>query len=201
MSREAVEAVAKALDARDAGVTCTDLFHIPKKSAYMKPEESSVDGGPETKKNSTYEAELDAVYFVGHSLGLQPKYTQALVQNELIKWQQSGVNGHFEGRYPWVDADEHVDRSMAKIVGAKIKEICVMNTLSVNLHFMLSSFYKPDVNGALGTGRYKILYEDQCFPSDYFVFESQAAQHGLDPKQALLPVKPKDGELHLLIFR
>ena len=98
-------------------------------------------------------------------------------------------NGHFSGDYPWMPIDDGFPtEAMAEIVGAKPSEVCIMNTLSVNLHFMLLSFYRPTKD------RYKIIYEAQAFPSDYFALESQVRYHGFDPKDALVAIQPGEDD-------
>ena len=132
----------------------------------------------------------DAIYFCGNSLGLQPKQTREIINQELDVWAQKGVDGHFDhphGR-PWVTIDDQVQQQSAHIVGAKLEEVCVMNTLTANLHFLMVSFYKP-----IGT-RTKILMEAKAFPSDYFAISSQVKLHGLDPISEIIQIGPRDGE-------
>ncbi len=119
-------------------------------------------------------------------------YNQAvhgnLINSELDKWSEKGVRGHFESEFPWAPYHEFLSESMARIVGASAEEVVVMNSLSVNLHLMMVSFYRPTKN------RYKILIEDHAFPSDHYAVESQIKHHGRDVDDALLIIKPREGE-------
>jgi kynureninase len=130
-------------------------------------------------------------YFTGNSLGLQPKGVEASIQEELNAWKTFGVEGHFEAKRPWFNYHEFFSESLAKIVGAKTSEVVCMNQLTVNLHLLLISFYRP-------TGRrIKILFEHKPFPSDRYAFESQAKLHGLDPNEVLVEMMPRPGEVLL----
>jgi len=133
----------------------------------------------------------EAVYLCGHSLGLQPKRTRQLVNEELDKWAKVGVEGHFTGERPWAPIDEFCKDKSAQLVGAKPSEVAIMNGLTVNLHLLFVAFYAPKGK------RCKIMYESDAFPSDFHAFESQAHFHGLDPKETLLPLKPREGEVTL----
>ncbi len=124
----------------------------------------------------------DQIYLVGNSLGLQPKNVAALVTEELEKWQTLGVRGHFESDRPWMPYHEFLTPTMAKIVGAQDDEVVVMNTLTVNLHLMMTTFYRPT------KARNKILIESHAFPSDFQAVESQIKLHGFDPVTALVTV-------------
>jgi len=130
----------------------------------------------------------ECVYLVGNSLGLQPSRTRVLVSEELDKWAKWGVNGHFTGDRPWMPIDEHVIQQSAAIVGAEKDEVAIMNSLTVNLHLLFVSFYRPEGS------RNRIMYEASAFGSDYFAFESQARLHGLDPTKVLLPLNARPGE-------
>jgi len=130
----------------------------------------------------------ECAYFVGNSLGLQPRGTQELVIEELDKWAKIGVNGHFQGTRPWMPIDEFVVQQSADVVGALKSEVAVMNSLTVNLHLLFVSFYRPQGK------RNKIMYEGNAFGSDYFAFASQARIHGLDPEEVLMPLTPRPGE-------
>eukprot|EP00930_Biecheleria_cincta_P084591 TRINITY_DN7403_c0_g1_i2.p1 TRINITY_DN7403_c0_g1~~TRINITY_DN7403_c0_g1_i2.p1 ORF type:complete len:518 (+),score=85.48 TRINITY_DN7403_c0_g1_i2:69-1556(+) len=132
--------------------------------------------------------DAECTYMVGNSLGLQPRRTRQLVCEELDSWEQFGVNGHMEGRRPWLPIDENVIDQSAAVVGAKTSEVAIMNSLTVNLHLLLISFYRPQGK------RIRIMYEADAFASDYFAFESQARLHGLDPKEVLLPLRARPGE-------
>lgn len=130
----------------------------------------------------------ETIYFTGNSLGLQPKTTQDYVLNELEDWATFGVEGHFHSRKPWMPYHEQFAEPLAKLVGAKPEEVVVMNQLTVNLHFLLISFYRPTKT------RYKILCEAKAFPSDQYALESQVKLHGLDPNDAIIEVFPRKGE-------
>lgn len=124
------------------------------------------------------------VYFVGNSLGLQPKRTRELVDEELDRWQRLGVRGHFEGQPGWIDYLSSVTPPMAQLVGAKPHEVVVMNTLTVNLHLMMSTFYQP--NGQ----RREILIEQHAFPSDHQAVASHLRLRGQDPAESLVVLEP-----------
>ncbi|MBT8268595.1 MAG: kynureninase [Bacteroidia bacterium] len=156
---------ANALDKSDDLATFRDRFHIPK------------------DKNGQ-----ELIYLCGNSLGLQPKITKSYVNQELEDWANLGVEGHLHARNPWLPYHEYLCGQMAKIVGAKPIEVVVMNTLTANLHFMMVSFYKPTDK------RYKILIENDAFPSDKYAVESQLRHHGYDDKEGLLIWKPRPGE-------
>ena len=133
------------------------------------------------------------LYFAGHSLGLMPKKTRSLIQNELETWGKYGVEGHFKGEHPWFSYHENLTASLAKLVGAKEREVVAMNALTVNLHLMLVSFYRPRKN------KYKILIENNTFPSDKYAVDSHARFHGHDPNQAVVELKPtKRGSMVVL---
>jgi kynureninase len=138
---------------------------------------------PETKSAKS------PLYFAGHSLGLMPKRAREYVNEELDAWERHGVEGHFEGRHPWLPYHENLTSSFANLVGAKPSEVVAMNSLTVNLHLCLVSFYKPTKS------RYKILIENNTFPSDKYAVDSQARFHGFDPSDAVVELKPRPGEL------
>ena len=127
-------------------------------------------------------------YLVGNSLGLQPKRARDLMLEELDKWAAAGVRGHFEGDRPWAPFHEFLTEPMARLVGAAPAEVVVMNGLTVNLHLLMVSFYRPTAE------RHKILIEDHAFPSDHFAVESQIAMRGYDPATSLVTIKPRPGE-------
>ncbi len=133
----------------------------------------------------------DVVYFTGNSLGLQPKTTQSYLQQELNDWAKFGVEGHFLAKNPWLSYHELLTDKMAKIVGALPKETVMMNQLTVNLHLLLVSFYRPTKT------RFKILCEAKAFPSDQYVLQSQAKFHGYSIEDALVEVEPREGEYHI----
>ncbi|MGB3618566.1 MAG: kynureninase [Catalinimonas sp.] len=129
-----------------------------------------------------------ALYFCGNSLGLQPKGVAAAVQIELDDWARLGVEGHFRGRNPWVDYHRRLAEPLGRIVGARPGEVVAMNALTVNLHLLLVSFYRPTA------GRYKIIVEGGAFPSDQYALASQVRHHGFDPDDAIVELHPRPGE-------
>ena len=133
----------------------------------------------------------DVVYFTGNSLGLQPVTTKDYLQQELNDWHSFGVEGHFLAKNPWLSYHELLTAKMAKIVGALPEETVMMNQLTVNLHLLMVSFYRPTKQ------RYKILCEAKAFPSDQYALQSQIKFHGFDPADALIEVAPRDGEFHI----
>jgi kynureninase len=167
MQFEASLSFAKRLDKSDALRSFRNRFHIPK-----------IDGKP-------------AIYFTGNSLGLQPKTVKRFVQEELDDWANLGVEGHVHARRPWVSYHKLSKKHLAKITGAKPLEVVAMNQLSVNLHLLMVSFYRPT------SQRYKIIAEAGAFSSDQYIFESQLKFHGLSPDDALIELKPRDGESYL----
>ena len=157
-------------DQKDALRPYREAFHIPK----------------DNKGN-------DWLYFTGNSLGLQPKTTKAVVEQELKDWANLGVEGHFQAKNPWMPYHEYLTESMAKIMGAKSIEVVVMNTLTANLHFLMASFYSPTKK------RPKILIESDAFPSDRYAVQTQLEFHGYDPKDCLIEWSPRAGETLLHI--
>ena len=156
---------AKKQDAEDALASFRNKFHIP--------------------KNASGE---ELIYFCGNSLGLQPKITSEYIKEELTDWANLGVEGHVEGKHPWLPYHEFLTENMAKIVGAKPSEVVVMNTLTTNLHLMMVSFFQPTKT------KYKIVVESDAFPSDKYAVESQLKFHGINPKDGLILWKPRKGE-------
>ena len=132
----------------------------------------------------------EVIYFTGNSLGLQPKRTQSFVDEIMKDWAELAVEGHFYAEKPWWDYHERLAAPLAKVVGAKTEEVSVMNTLTVNLHLLMVSFYRPTEK------RFKILCEEKAFPSDQYMFQSQVRFHGLDPDTAIVEVKKREGENH-----
>jgi kynureninase len=144
----------------------------------------------------------DCIYLCGHSLGLQPKSAGDYIAQELRAWAQLGVEGHFHADNPWMPYHRMLTQLTAKLVGAQPAEVVVMNSLTVNLHLMMASFYRPS------TARYKILVERGAFPSDQYAVKSQIEFHGLDPASSLLELTPRadefcmrDGDIESLIDR
>ena len=130
----------------------------------------------------------ECIYFTGNSLGLQPQTTQDYVVNELEDWANFGVEGHFHATNPWFSYHEIFPQQVAKIVGALPEEVVVMNQLTVNLHLLMTTFYRPTKE------RFKIICEAKAFPSDQYAFESQVKLHGVNPDEAIIEVTPREGE-------
>ncbi|KAL1924141.1 uncharacterized protein VTP21DRAFT_7176 [Calcarisporiella thermophila] len=137
--------------------------------------------------------ENTCVYFCGNSLGLLPLKSKVYVEEELDVWAKRGVVSHFNHPYgrPWVSIEDNVVGRSAELIGAKPDEVAIMNTLTGNLHYLLTSFYQPT------SRRYKILMEEKPFPSDRYAIESQLRLHGFDPADALIFQKPREGEYTL----
>ncbi|NND16668.1 MAG: kynureninase [Eudoraea sp.] len=161
-------AFAQELDAKDPLRTYRSRYHLP------------------VQKNGT-----PFVYLCGNSLGLQPKDTRQHIEQELTDWKNLGVEGHLHAKNPWLPYHEFLTEAMAKVVGAKPAEVIVMNTLTVNLHLMMVSFYQPEGR------RNKILIEADAFPSDKYAAESQIKFHGLSPAECLIELKAREGEVCL----
>ncbi|MDQ2747946.1 MAG: kynureninase [Actinomycetota bacterium] len=159
-----------ALDAQDDLPTLREQFHVP-----------PAPGGQHA----------EAAYFAGNSLGLQPKIIAERLAGELQDWARLGVEGHLEGNRPWVAYHELLREPAARLVGAQPSEVVVMNSLTVNLHLMMVSFYRPTAP------RHAILIEDTAFPSDSYAVRSQAAFHGYDPDEAVIRLRPREGETSL----
>lgn len=168
MSIPAYEKRAQELDRSDPLRSFRQRFHIP-----------ILEDGSE------------AVYLVGNSLGLQPKSLREFVLRELDKWKALGVAGHFEGDEPWMPYHRLVRHPMAELIGAFPHEVVVMNSLTVNLHLMMATFFEPSGR------RRKILIEANAFPSDRYAVESQLRFHGLSPVEHLIWLNPRPGEYHL----
>lgn len=128
------------------------------------------------------------VYFTGNSLGLEPKSVREYINSELDDWAKYGVEGHFDARNPWFSYHELLMAPAAKMVGANTGEVVHMNGLTTNIHLLMVSFYRPTKE------RYKIICEAKAFPSDQYALESQVKFHGLDPKDAIVEVSPREGE-------
>src|SRR5574343_447175 len=129
-------------------------------------------------------------YFTGNSLGLQPKSTKEYILEELDAWAEYGVEGHFLAKRPWFAYHENLTQKAANIVGALPVEVVVTHSLTTNLHLLMVSFYRPEINGK----RTKILCEAKAFPSDQYALESQVKFHGLDLAEHLVEVAPREGE-------
>lgn len=158
-------AFASEMDARDPLAKYRSRFHFPK----------ARHGG-------------ECVYLCGHSLGLQSKSVRDYVEQELKDWEALGVEGHLLGRHPWLSYHRLLREQVARLIGAKPIEVVVMNSLTVNLHLMMVSFYRPMSH------RHKIVIEGSAFPSDQYAVKSQIRFHGFDPATALIELKPRAGE-------
>lgn len=158
------QAFAKTLDEQDSLKHFRDKFYIP-----------IINGN-------------ECIYFTGNSLGLQPKTTQDYVLNELEDWASFGVEGHFHARQPWFSYHEMFPHLLSKIVGALPEEIVVMNQLTVNLHLLMASFYRPTKE------RFKIICEAKAFPSDQYALETQTTFHGINPQETIIEVSPRESE-------
>lgn len=156
------------MDQKDPLKHYRDQFYLPKKE----------DGNP-------------FLYFCGNSLGLQPKTTKEFVNQELTDWANLGVEGHFHAKKPWMPYHEFLSETMSAIVGAQPHEVVVMNSLTVNLHLMMISFYRPTDK------RHKILIEGDAFPSDKYAVASQLNYHGYNTNDAMISLRPKSGEQNL----
>jgi kynureninase len=163
MNFQVGEDFAARLDREDPLAHSRDLFHIPE----------------------------GCVYLCGNSLGLQPKSATAAVMQELEDWQRLGVEGHMRARNPWMPYHSFVTHQLARLTGALPAEVVAMNGLTVNLHLMMVSFYRPTAE------RHKIIIEANAFPSDRYAVESQLRFHGYDPATALISVTPREGEVAL----
>lgn len=128
------------------------------------------------------------LYLCGHSLGLQPKSAAAYLEQELRDWADFGVEGHFHAKNPWVPYHRLLTQQTAELVGAEAAEVVVMNSLTVNLHLMMASFYRPTRQ------RHKIVIERGAFPSDQYAVKSQIRFHGLDPATSLIELTAREGE-------
>ncbi|GAA4758669.1 MULTISPECIES: kynureninase [Flavobacterium] len=130
----------------------------------------------------------DVIYFTGNSLGLQPKKAKEYVDEVMDDWANLAVEGHFYANKPWWDYQERFAQPLSKIVGAKPSEVTVMNTLTINLHLLMVSFYRPT------SKRFKIICEEKAFPSDQYMFQSQVRHHGYNPEDTIVEIKRRDGE-------
>jgi kynureninase len=157
------------------------------------------EADPLSAFRSRFHIPPDTVYLAGNSLGLQPKKAREYVDTELDDWAKLGVEGHFKARHPWLSYHELLAEQTARLVGATPSEVVVMNTLTVNLHLMMVSFYRPKA------GRNKILIEAGAFPSDRYAVASQAAFHGgevveLEPKENPVARIERDGSSIALVM-
>jgi len=135
----------------------------------------------------------DVIYFTGNSLGLQPKTAKKYVDEVMNDWANLAVEGHFYADKPWWDYHERFCQPLSEIVGAKPTEVGVMNTLTVNLHLLMVSFYNPTPN------KFKIICEEKAFPSDQYMFQSQVKSRGFEPKDTIVEIKRREGEHNIRI--
>lgn len=133
----------------------------------------------------------ETIYLCGNSLGLQPRSAHSFVEQELEDWKTLGVEGHFRAKSPWFSYHELLTAQTARLTGALPSEVVVMNTLTVNLHLMMVSFYRPTAK------RHKILIESSTFPSDQYAVKSQIKFHGFGPSRSLIELHPRKGETFL----
>ncbi|HUR11391.1 MAG TPA: kynureninase [Flavitalea sp.] len=134
---------------------------------------------------------MKSIYFLGNSLGLQPKKTTAEIDKVLRQWSDYGVEGFFKGDAPWLNYHDKLTGPLSKIVGALPSEVVVMNQLTVNLHLMLTSFYKPDGK------RNKIICEAKAFPSDQYMLETHVMSRGMKPADVIIEVLPRPGSVEI----
>jgi kynureninase len=137
------------------------------------------------------DSDENCIYLCGHSLGLQPKTAAAYIEQELKDWAQLGVEGHFHAKNPWMPYHRLLTEQTAELIGAKPIEVVVMNSLTVNLHLIMVSFYRPT------QARHKIVIERGAFPSDQYAVQSQILFHGFDPASSLIELAPRPGEFCL----
>ena len=161
------DADARELDATDDLPTLRDQFHIPPAAGGLFRE---------------------SAYLAGNSLGLQHRSIRPRLNDELDDWARLGVEGHLEAKRPWLSYHELLRAPAARLVGAAPAEVVMMNSLTVNLHLMMTSFYRPT------SERFAIVIEDSTFPSDSYAVRSQVALHGYDPDSAVIRLRPRDGE-------
>jgi len=159
------EEFAQQLDAEDPLGSFRDRFHLPVGN----------NGEP-------------LIYFAGNSLGLMPKSAREIVEQELDDWANLGVDAHLKGKTPWYSYHETLRKPAARLVGAQPIEVICMNSLTVNLHLMMATFYRPTKS------RFKILMEDPAFPSDTYAIKTQITHHRLSAKEALILARPRSGE-------
>src|SRR5437667_6265823 len=162
------EDFARRLDAEDPLRDFREKFHLP----------LGKDGNP-------------VIYFAGNSLGLMPKSARQIVDEELDNWANLGVDAHHATGTPWYSYHEALREPTARLVGANSLEVICMNSLTVNLHLMMATFYRPTKS------RCKVLMEEPAFPSDTYAIKTQLIHHGLDPKDALVLARPRKGEFNV----
>src|SRR3989440_11487283 len=165
MQFSAGEDFANRLDAEDPLRAFRDKFHLP----------LGKDGKP-------------LIYLAGNSLGLMPKSAKQIVEQELDDWARLAVDAHLSAKTPWYSYHETLREPAARLIGAQPNEVICMNSLTVNLHLMMATFYRSTKS------RFKILTEDQAFPSDTYALKTQIVHHALNPKETLILARPRKGE-------
>jgi kynureninase len=168
MTLDRLRELAAELDRDDPLVHLRERFHVPR----------TADG-------------REVAYLCGNSLGLAPRRARESVDRELLAWEQLGVEGHFKSERPWVSFHELFTDPLCRIVGGQPHEVVAMNTLTVNLHLMLTTFYRPE------PGRFRVLVGHAAFPSDRYAIHSHVATRGFSPDEALVVASPRAGE-HVL---
>lgn len=186
---------AQSLDSQDKLSHLRDEFIIPTKASLKK---KALDGSTPSHNGQTNghkDSEDDkTIYFVGNSLGAQPKAVREYLNAQLETWASIGVNGHFSSfenspLKSWQDLAQDCAVRSCDIVGASAEEIVIMNTLTVNLHLLMASFYKPNEK------RHKVILEWKPFPSDHYAIESQIVWHGLDPEKSMVKISPNEDHI------
>ncbi|HEY1214467.1 MAG TPA: hypothetical protein VGE93_12610, partial [Bryobacteraceae bacterium] len=130
----------------------------------------------------------ETIYFCGNSLGLQPVGAEESIQQELTDWREMAIGGYWQARNPWMTYPASLRGALARIVGCQEEEVTVMNALTVNLHLLLLTFYRP------AGQRFQIVMEAGAFPSNMYAVETQVRWHGYDPREAIGEVGPRQGE-------
>ncbi len=161
---EATAAYARGMDAADPLAPFKEQFHFPQHNGQ------------------------NSIYFCGNSLGLQARTVEAAIRQELEDWRNMAVEGYFRAKHPWLYYQYNFSAALAAMMGCGEEEVTVMNTLTVNLHLMLQSFYRP------GKERFKIIMEAGAFPSDQYAVETLVKLHGLRPEEAIVEIHPRSGE-------
>ncbi|KAM7202291.1 kynureninase [Naviculisporaceae sp. PSN 640] len=192
---------AQALDRDDALSSLQAEFNIPTRAQIASsrlPESSSASSNDPESDVAASSGSESCTYLCGNSLGLQPKRTRTRISQYLDTWSTQGVQGHFKpldgSPLPtWLDADARAAELIAPIVGASESEVAVMQTLTANLHLLMSSFYRPDING-----KHKIILESRAFPSDHFVVETQLRHHGLSADSSMVIIESPHSEDNVL---
>ncbi|KAI1402170.1 kynureninase 1 [Hypoxylon fuscum] len=194
-----LRAQAEILDGEDGLRHLRDEFHVPTKADIKRTtlEQQKQDRNDPAPADET----ATCTYMCGNSLGLQPKRTATRINQYLQTWSTQAVQGHFkpldDSPLPtWLDADDRVAKLMAPIVGADESEVAVMQTLTANLHLLMSAFYRPDPKG-----KHKIILESKAFPSDHFAVLSQIRHHGLSPETSMVTIEsPYSGDAVLTTY-